>query len=240
MGMSEARACAVLVAGGMGQRFGNPEGKQLINIAGKPLLAWTLEAFDAAQRIGHIVVVCPPERERHVRDEVLALYSFATPITFAPSGAERQDSTRSGLAAVPSGFDMVAVHDGARPLILPETIDAAVDALQAGEGLDGVVCGQPAVDTLKVVDEMGRFVETPPRSRYWTVQTPQVFWVHALERAFAWADATGFVGTDDSSLVEGMGGVVQGIEAPRDNLKVTLPEDVPPVEAVLRVRCACS
>lgn len=236
---SRARACAVLVAGGMGKRFGNPEGKQLIEVAGKPLLAWTLEAFDAARSIGHIVVVCSPERERHVRSEVLACHAFSTPITFAPSGAERQDSTRSGLSAVPSGFDIVAVHDGARPLILPETIDAAVDALQAGEGLDGVVCGQPAVDTLKVVDEQGRFVETPPRSRYWTVQTPQVFWVEALERAFAWADETGFVGTDDSSLVEGMGGAVQGIEAPRDNLKVTLPEDVPPVEAVLRARCGC-
>lgn len=229
-------ACAVIVAGGVGRRFGNPEGKQLIAIAGKPMLAWTLEAFDAAESVGHIVVVCPPDRERHVRDEVLACYSFDTPITFAPSGAERQDSTRNGLGAVPAGFDVIAVHDGARPLILPETIDAAVAALLAGEGLDGVVCGQPAVDTLKIVDTEGRFVETPPRSSYWAVQTPQVFWVEALRRAYAWADETGFVGTDDSSLVEGMGGHVRGFEAPRDNFKVTLPEDVPPVEAVLRAR----
>lgn len=244
------RTCAVIVAGGSGQRFGNPEGKQLIVIADKPLLAWTLEAFDAARRVDHIVVVCPPDRELHVRDEVLAHNTFETPITFAPSGVERQDSTRNGLNAVPAGFDIIAVHDGARPLILPETIDGAIEALvsadrgAAGRGasteaehaFDGVVCGQPAVDTLKIVDEQGVFVETPKRSSYWAVQTPQVFWVEALRRAYAWADETGFVGTDDSSLVEGMGGRVRGFDALRDNLKVTLPEDVPPVEAVLRAR----
>ncbi len=163
------------------------------------------------------------------------------------------------------------MHDAARPLILPETIDAAIEALIAGDdagpdalvdaggaeaagnpaeesacstagdfrrghALDGVVCGQPAVDTLKVIDEAGCFVETPPRARFWTVQTPQVFWTKSLIRAYEWVDRTGFVGTDDASLVEGMGGRVRGFEAPRDNLKVTLPEDLAPVEAALRVR----
>ena len=105
-----------------------------------------------------------------------------------------------------------------------------------GHALDGVVCGQPAVDTLKVIDEAGCFVETPPRARFWTVQTPQVFWTKSLIRAYEWVDRTGFVGTDDASLVEGMGGRVRGFEAPRDNLKVTLPEDLAPVEAALRAR----
>ena len=98
------------------------------------------------------------------------------------------------------------------------------------------MCGQPAVDTLKVIDEAGYFVETPPRARFWTVQTPQVFWTKSLIRAYEWVDRTGFVGTDDASLVEGMGGRVRGFEAPRDNLKVTLPEDLAPVEAALRAR----
>lgn len=230
------RTCAVIVAGGVGKRFGDPKGKQFVMIAGKPLLAWTLEAFDAARRVDHIVVVCSPERECEIREGILARCALRTPISFAPSGAERQDSTRNGLDAVPEGFDIIAVHDGARPLILPETIDAAIGALASGDGLDGVVCGQPAVDTLKVVDENGRFVETPPRARFWTVQTPQIFWVDALRRAYAWVDESGFIGTDDASIVEGMGGVVRGFESPRDNLKVTLPEDVPPVEAVLRAR----
>lgn len=238
------RACAIIVAGGSGTRFGNPGGKLLIDVAGKPLLTWTLEAFDGAMSVGRIVVVCPPEKADEMRRVAIDPFSFATPVEFAPSGAERQDSTRSGLAAVPAACEIVMVHDAARPLILPETIDAAVEALEfagrpsAGSpcGLDGVVCGQPAVDTLKVVDEGGCFVETPPRAKFWTVQTPQVFWADSLRRAYAWVDRTGFMGTDDASLVEGMGGRVRGFDSPRDNLKVTLPEDLAPVEAALRAR----
>lgn len=260
------RACAIIVAGGSGTRFGNPGGKLLIDVAGKPLITWTLEAFDDASRVSRIVVVCPPAKVDEMRRVAVDPYALATPIEFAPSGAERQDSTRSGLAAVAGDCDIVLVHDAARPLILPETIDAAVGALElAGRpsggprvadapiadgvprvdghpsdgspcGLDGVVCGQPAVDTLKVVDEDGCFVQTPPRAKFWTVQTPQVFWVDSLRRAYEWVDRTGFVGTDDASLVEGMGGRVRGFDSPRDNLKVTLPEDLAPVEAALRAR----
>lgn len=238
------RTCAIVVAGGSGTRFGNPGGKLLIDVAGKPLITWTLEAFDDAARVSRIVVVCPPAKVDEMRRVAVDPYALATPIEFAPSGAERQDSTRNGLAAVAGDCDIVLVHDAARPLILPETIDAAVDALDhAGRpsggspcGLDGMVCGQPAVDTLKVVDEDGCFVLTPPRAKFWTVQTPQVFWVDSLRRAYEWVDRTGFVGTDDASLVEGMGGRVRGFDSPRDNLKVTLPEDLAPVEAALRAR----
>lgn len=266
-----AHACAIIVAGGSGTRFGNPGGKLLIEVAGKPLITWTLEAFDAAERVSRIVVVCPPDKSDEMNRRAIEPFSFSTPIAFAPSGAERQDSTRNGLSAVPADCEIVLVHDAARPLILPETIDAAIESLIAGDdagadalvdsggseaagdpaeerawstacdsrrgpALDGVVCGQPAVDTLKVIDEAGCFVETPPRARFWTVQTPQVFWTKSLTRAYEWVDRTGFVGTDDASLVEGMGGRVRGFEAPRDNLKVTLPEDLAPVEAALLAR----
>lgn len=260
---TRARGCAIIVAGGSGTRFGNPGGKLLIDVAGKPLITWTLEAFDAASRVERIVVVCPPEKTDKMHRAAVAPFAFATPIAFAPSGAERQDSTRNGLDSVPADCDIVLVHDAARPLILPETIDAEIEALvdaddgmdvapeESSDGrslqcrasddcslhaLDGVVCGQPAVDTLKIIDADGCFVETPPRAKFWTVQTPQVFWADSLRRAYAWADRTGFVGTDDSSLVEGMGGRVRGFESPRDNLKVTLPEDLAPVEAALRER----
>ena len=282
---TRARGCAIIVAGGSGTRFGNPGGKLLIDVAGKPLITWTLEAFDAASRVERIVVVCPPEKTDKMHRTAVAPFGFATPIAFAPSGAERQDSTRNGLDSVPADCDIVLVHDAARPLILPETIDAAIGALVSADqapafgdsggdvsgkrelgadcalhgdapsptrcedastasisapndlhALDGVVCGQPAVDTLKVIDAGGCFVKTPPRAKFWTVQTPQVFWVDSLRRAYEWADRTGFVGTDDSSLVEGMGGRVRGFDAPRDNLKVTLPEDLAPVEAALHAR----
>lgn len=261
--IDRVRACAVIVAGGSGVRFGNPGGKLLIDVAGKPLITWTLEAFESACSVCRIIIVCPPDKVEEMRVRAIDPFTFATPIEFTPSGAERQDSTRSGLDAVPADCDIVLVHDAARPLVLPETIDAAIEALVTWDAdlrgvpeegdvadpsrvsltrggsshvLDGVVCGHPSVDTLKVVDADGCFVETPPRSRFWAVQTPQVFWADSLRRAYDWVDRTGFVGTDDSSLVEGMGGRVRGFDSPRDNLKVTLPEDLAPVEAVLRAR----
>lgn len=237
---SSGRACAVIVAGGVGRRFGNPGGKLLVPCAGRPLMSWALAAFDAAASVGHIVVVCRPE----VRDEMLARaiepLHLATPLTFADAGAERQDSTISGLAAVPAACDVVAVHDAARPLVEPATIDAAVAELRAaGPEVAGVVCGQSAIDTLKLVEvgERGtRFTDTPDRARYWTVQTPQVFWTAEFRRACEEARAAGYLGTDDASLVEHAGGTVLGFEAPRTNIKVTVPEDLPLVEALLRER----
>ena len=233
-----ARVCAVIVAGGTGQRFGNARGKQLVMVAGRPLMTWSVAAFDRSELVQHIVVVAPAERTAEMRARAVDPFGFETPVTFAAAGPTRQDSTRAGLAAVPAGMDIVAVHDSARPLIRVETIDGALRALDAAPELDGVVCGQPAIDTLKLVDGPGgaRFCDTPDRALYWTVQTPQVFRTAALRRAFELADSQGFVGTDDASLVERAGGAVMGYRSPRDNLKVTVPEDLPLVEALLRAR----
>ena len=205
--------CAVVVAGGCGARFGNPGGKQLVNVAGKPLMTWSIRSFD---------------RSAFAIDP----YNFATPITFAEAGKTRQDSTRSGVEAVPAGYEYVAIHDAARPLITAEVIDRAICSLRCESGIDGVVCGQAAIDTLKVVDG-NRIVETPPRSRYWAAQTPQIFALETMRSAHAAALADGFVGTDDSSLVERIGGRVLCVDSPRDNLKVTVPEDLRPVTAIL-------
>ena len=238
-GAPEGAACAVIVAGGSGTRFGNPGGKLLVEAAGRPLIAWTLAAFDRARTIGHIVIVCQPARRQEMREVAIDPYPLATPVTFADAGAERQDSTVSGVAAVPTGYDVIAIHDAARPLISPATIDAAVAELLRDPRRDGVVCGQGAIDTLKTVEEQevgARFVDTPPRSRFWCVQTPQVFRTHVLVQAIERAAADGFAGTDDASVVEHAGGVVVGVEAPRDNIKVTVPEDLPLVEALLRAR----
>ncbi len=109
--------------------------------------------------------------------------------------------------------------------------------LVSDRALDGVVCGQPAIDTLKIVDG-DNIVETPPRELYWAAQTPQIFSVDAMKRAHAAAIAEGFIGTDDSSLVERMGGRVRCVQSPRDNLKVTVPEDLRPVTAILLGRMA--
>ena len=157
-----APVCAVVVAGGSGQRFGNPGGKQLVNVAGRPLMSWSIRAFDRSDKVGHIVVVCPAERRAEMRRLAIDPFDYDTPISFADAGDTRQDSTRAGVHAVPAGFEYVAIHDGARPLITTEAIDHAIDVLVGDRSLDGVVCGQPAIDTLKIVD-VDNIVETPPR-----------------------------------------------------------------------------
>lgn len=224
--------CAIIVAGGCGARFGNPGGKQLVNVAGKPLMTWSIRAFDRSAFVSHIVVVCPDDKCAEMKRCAIDPFGFKTPITFASAGETRQDSTRSGVEAVPEGYTYVAIHDAARPLITTEVIDRAICSLRCESDADGVVCGQPAIDTLKVVD--GNTIEsTPERSRYWAAQTPQIFSLETMRRAHAAALADGFVGTDDSSLVERIGGRVLCVSSPRDNLKVTVPEDLRPVTAIL-------
>ena len=151
-----APVCAIIVAGGTGSRFGNPGGKQLVMVEGRPLVSWCIAAFDRSELVGHIVVVCPQERRLEMARDAVEPFGYATPVTYADAGSTRQDSTRAGLDAVPEGFSYVAVHDGARPLIKPQTVDSAARILMANAEIDGVVCGQPAIDTLKRVEPDGR------------------------------------------------------------------------------------
>lgn len=238
MGGATGSVCAVIVSGGSGTRFGNPGGKQLVDIAGRPLMSWSIAAFDRSVHVRHIVVVCPPEKRQEMRARAVEPFGFTTPITFADAGETRQDSTLAGVLAAPSACSIVAIHDGARPLITTRAIDDAIERLVSDETLDGVVCGQPSVDTLKEVGEDGVIVTTPPRSSYWTVQTPQIFRTDVMVRAHRHAADEGFVGTDDASLVERMGGRVRMVASPRDNFKVTVPEDLVPVVAIMASRLA--
>ena len=228
-----APVCAVVVAGGSGQRFGNPGGKQLVNVACRPLMSWSIRAFDRSDKVGHIVVVCPAERRAEMRRLAIDPFDYDTPISFADAGDTRQDSTRAGVHAVPAGFEYVAIHDGARPLITTEAIDHAIDVLVSDRSLDGVVCGQPAIDTLKIV-ENGIIQGTPDRSVFWNAQTPQIFRAGIYRRAHAAALSDGFVGTDDSSLIERLGGRVMVVEGKRDNIKLTVPEDYLIISAAVR------
>ena len=233
--MSEPRIAAVVVAGGTGERLGMPGGKQLALVLGRPVLSWTLASFDAAPQVELIVVVCHPERVDEYCASAVDPFGIRTAVAFVPGGETRQASVGRGLAAVPPSVEVVLVHDGARPLVTPELIAGSLAALDSAEDADGVVVGYPAVDTLKIVSERS-VDETPNRTRYWAVQTPQVFRAAALRAAYAAADRDGFLGTDDASLVERNGGRVVVFEGPRDNIKVTTAEDLVFVEAALRFR----
>ena len=116
------QTAAIILAGGTGERFGKEGGKQLVEIAGKPILTWSAEAFDAVGDIGLIVIVCPEDRCSEYLKRAIDPFPFVTPIVVAPSGPSRQESAFSGLEFVPDDYEYVILHDGARPLISPDLI----------------------------------------------------------------------------------------------------------------------
>ena len=226
-GKVNPKACtaAIVLAGGHGNRFGVETGKQLIDLAGKPLMTWSIEAFDEAEDIGLIVVVCPKERMEEYKEIAVDPYNIYTPVLFAPAGQSRQESAFSGLEFVPDTFEFVLLHDAARPLVTGEFAMHVIIVVIGNIDCDGAVVAHPSIDTLKLV-ENGEIVGTPDRKMFWNAQTPQVFRAGLYRRAHASALRDGFLGTDDSSLIERLGGHVLVVEGSRDNIKLTVPEDL--------------
>lgn len=229
-----ADTVAIIVAGGIGVRFGDPHGKQFVELCGRPIIAWSLLAFDAAPSIAHIVVVCAENRREEIYGTLDSL-ALSTPISFADEGEVRQESVASGLAAMPKGYAYCSVHDAARPLIERETIERSIACLRADKTLAGTLVATRATDTLKLVEDR-IVVSTPDRSFYWAAQTPQTFRTRVLEDAYASASFENFIGTDDASLVERAGGRVRCIEPATSNLKVTYPDDLVIAEVLLSRR----
>lgn len=228
---------AIVVAGGSGERLGRVGGKQLVAVAGWPVLSWSLRAVAAAPEVSFIVVVCPEERTEEYDAEAVRPIGISHPVAFAASGATRQASVRAGLERISEDFEYVIVHDGARPLVTPEVFSRCLATLELRTEAAGAIVGHPSFDTLKIVDG-DRIESTPERARYWAVQTPQVFRRRSLVAAHAAALESGFEGTDDASLVERLGETVLVVPGPRDNVKVTVAEDLAYVNAVLGKRRA--
>lgn len=228
------KTAAVILAGGTGERFGREGGKQLVEIAGKPVLTWSAEVFDAVGDVGLIVIVCPEDRADEYLKRAIDPFPFVTPVVVAPAGSIRQESAFSGLEYVGDEFEYVALHDGARPLITPDLVLHTINTVKGNFDADGAVVAHPAVDTLKVV-ENGVIMGTPDRSVFWNAQTPQVFRAGVYRRAHASALSDGFVGTDDSALIERLGGKVLVVEGKRDNIKLTVPEDYEILASAVRM-----
>ncbi|MDR1412583.1 MAG: 2-C-methyl-D-erythritol 4-phosphate cytidylyltransferase [Actinomycetes bacterium] len=222
----------IIAAGGSGSRLGRAGGKQLLAVAGRPLAAWAAEALARARMIDELVIVCDPASVKQYAHDIGATLTTDKPVAFVPGGATRADSVVSGLLATDA--EVVAIHDGARPLLEPMDADRAVQAFVDNPDVDGVVLGHPAIDTIKIVDT--EVVATPSRDDYWLAQTPQVFRRTQLLDAYAQAAAAGLVGTDDSSYIEQGGGRVIMVEGQRANIKVTIPSDLAAIDASLQTR----
>ena len=219
--------CAVIVAAGSSRRAGFD--KLAAHLDGAPVLRRSVDAFVAAGAAA-VVVVCPESRWVETG---LAAAAFPVPVSRVDGGAERQDSVAAGLAALPAGTRMVAVHDGARPLITPEGIRACLDA--AGE-TGAAACAHPVVDTLKRADAAGfSLPEKVSRDNLWGMETPQIFRLELLQQAYDFVKAHALVVTDEVSAVEAMG-VPTRLVSGGVNLKITLPGDLELAELIWKHR----
>lgn len=213
------RIDAVIVAAGSSTRFGSD--KLLADVGGRPLIAWTLAAFERAESIAGIVVVTTNS------DELERIGRQFAPTKFrgcAAGGARRRDSVESGLRAC-GHARYVAVHDGARAMITPRLIDRCV---AAAEGAAGAICAVPSQDTIKEVDG-GLVTGHPDRARLWAAQTPQV----VLRQAWLDAAAAGDDDeTDDAAMLARLGLECVVVEGDIENLKVTRPLDLDVVRLI--------
>jgi 2-C-methyl-D-erythritol 4-phosphate cytidylyltransferase len=215
-------AVALIVAAGSGERLGMDRPKALVELAGRTLLQWSVDALRAVPAIERIVVALPagadaPEGTSGVR-----------------GGTVRSESVRLALAAAGMG-DPVLVHDAARPLLTTELARATIEALEADETIDGVIAAVPMTDTVKRVSG-GVVLQTLDRDELWAVQTPQVFRRAALEQALDVSDELLAQATDDAWLIERAGGRVGVVESTRENLKITTPHDLVVAEMLLASR----
>lgn len=235
-------AVALIVAAGLGERLGAGRPKALVELAGRPLLQWSVDVLSLVATIEQIVVALPEGAQAPAG--TLGVLG----------GAVRSESVGRALAAAGSG-DPVLVHDAARPLLTTELIEATLAAVEH-EGVDAAIAATPVTDTVKRVTstfqvgsgEMGAAeAEVPPRSLpvigetldragLWAVQTPQVFCRAALERALDVPDDVLAQATDDAWLVERAGGRVVVVAAPKDNLKITTPLDLALAEILVARR----
>jgi 2-C-methyl-D-erythritol 4-phosphate cytidylyltransferase len=214
----------VIAAAGSGQRLGAGGPKAFVELAGKPLLEWTLEALRGASSIAEVIVAAPPGSESRVSE--LGVLAVA-------GGEHRSQSVANALER--AGEDLIVVHDAARPLVTPGLVDAVLEELAAEEAAAGVIAAAPVTDTIKEAAEDGRVERTMDRSRLWAVQTPQAFRAGPLREALSDPEALAGA-TDEAMLVERRGGAVLIHSAPPENIKVTTPFDLRAAELLLRDR----
>ncbi len=256
---ANSQCWAMILAGGSGARLGFDQPKAFVDLAGKPILAWSILSFAAHEAITDILVVIPKDKKDEFSSKILSsikkqLGDSGTRIHEPViGGAQRQDSARAGLSAILARTDVsqmehlpVLIHDAARPIVRPRVISQLIERLQIGQYSEpGVVAAIPALavgDTLKAarasgVDSSGtklhRVSRTISREGLYQIQTPQAFCLGPILEAHHDALRTGYQATDDAMLYERMNWPIEIIKGSRLSLKITVPDDLALIEAWL-------
>jgi 2-C-methyl-D-erythritol 4-phosphate cytidylyltransferase len=226
---------AIIPAAGRGSRMKKEINKQFLKLKDKPVLAHTLEVFESCPFVQDIVLVASSGEEDYCH-YLINQYRFSKISRITLGGKDRFHSVFNGLEEVSTQCEIVAVHDGARPLLLPSDLELILKAVMMNDGYAGAILAVPVKDTIKEADQ-GKIVQgTLDRSKLWIAQTPQVFPKKILQAAYKKAWEENFVGTDDASLVEHYGMKIKIIPGNYDNIKITTPEDLDLAELILERR----
>ena len=220
---------AIIVAAGKSERMGASTDKAFLNLGSKPVVAWSLLAFERCVDVDQIVLVVRKDQIVAAK-AVVRMFGISKIRAVVAGGVRRQDSVQNGLKEVDSDTRVVVIHDGARPCVVPETISETVKiARRSG----AAVVGCRIYDTVKFVEKGSVVTRTEDRSKLWVVQTPQAFTVSLIRKAYAAVQEAKREVTDDASAVEFIGEPVKIFETAKPNLKITTVEDLQLAAAVV-------
>ena len=224
------RTAAIVLAAGSGKRMGTSVHKQYLLIKDKPVIYYTLQAFENSD-VDDIILVTGADEINYCRETIVEKYNFHKVRAVIAGGKERYDSVYEGLKAL-SDCDYVLIHDGARPLISRELINANISCVQQEKAC---VTAVPVKDTIKVADDKGYVADTPDRSKLWQIQTPQTFSYALVTEAYRKrAEAGDTTVTDDAMVVEKYANhPIYLLKGDYRNIKITTPEDLIIAEAFL-------
>ena len=229
----KAKVTAIVLAAGKGSRMNSDVPKQYLTLLGKPVLFYSLNAFEESD-VDEIILVTGSGEQEYCKKEIVEKYQFNKVTHIVEGGAERYHSVHNGLLSA-KDVEYVLIHDGARPLISVEVINKAIENVKK---TDACVVGMPVKDTIQIVDNDGAIESTPDRRRTWIAQTPQCFSfelaLSSYNKAIESRDASI---TDDAMVVRKYGNAsVMMLEGGYENIKVTTPEDIPMAECFLKMR----
>lgn len=225
------KVTAIVLAAGKGSRMNSSTPKQYLSLLGKPVLFYSLQAFEKS-KVDEIILVTGSGEQEYCKKEIVEKYQLHKVMHIVEGGRERYHSVYHGLLAA-EGADYVMIHDGARPLVSTEVINFAMEVVTAK---GACVVGMPVKDTIQYVDETGTICATPDRSRIWIAQTPQCFsYEVALSSYNKVISAEDTSVTDDAMVVQRYGNVQSVmLEGGYENIKVTTPEDILIAECFLK------